>query len=132
MKRMKQEEKFPCLFRDKFCLPANKVYFCGHSLGPQPKSVDDYLKNILLDKWKHEIVEGHFKSPYAWADIGPKFDPLAICLLLMSSLTSGSAPLAYSYGYNFAPKAKSPSIPSSYSASLSETTRDLLLSTISS
>ena len=77
--------------------------------GPMSRSV---LAPALVNK-KVAPIPHSTESPYAWADIGPKFDPLAICLLLMSSLTSGSAPLAYSYGYNFAPKAKSPSIPSS-------------------
>ena len=50
-------------YRDKFHFPQfqgkNCIYFCGNSLGLQPKSVEGYIQQELED-WKKLGVEGHF------------------------------------------------------------------------
>ncbi|XP_023223752.1 kynureninase-like isoform X2 [Centruroides sculpturatus] len=49
------------------------LYFCGNSLGLQPKSVQNYVQNVL-DDWKHLGVESHFVGslPSALCDLYPK------------------------------------------------------------
>lgn len=41
------------------------IYFCGNSLGLQPKSVQAYLQQEL-DDWARLGVEGHFEGKNAW------------------------------------------------------------------
>jgi kynureninase len=56
-------------FRDQFFIPQHdgkdQAYFCGNSLGLQPKALpaalDEELKN-----WANNGVEGHFKGKYPW------------------------------------------------------------------
>lgn len=45
------------------------IYFCGHSLGLQPKGVEKYI-NRELDKWAKIGVYGHFmgETPWAYSD----------------------------------------------------------------
>src|SRR5437870_1316500 len=57
-------------FRDEFHLPRRPdgsplLYFCGHSLGLQPKRARALLEQEL-DDWANLGVEGHFcgKSPW--------------------------------------------------------------------
>ncbi len=56
-------------FRERFLFPQhngeNVVYFCGNSLGLQPKSVE-YLMNKELRDWAKYGVEGHFQAGYPW------------------------------------------------------------------
>ncbi|MER2997302.1 kynureninase [Pontibacter populi] len=56
-------------FRDKFYFPqVNKqdaIYFCGNSLGLQPKSAQMYIDNEMY-KWANLAVEGHFKGEEPW------------------------------------------------------------------
>ena len=66
-------------FRDKFWIPTLKsvlgkdnssneeevVYFCGNSLGLQPKTTKSYIEQELED-WKNLGVEGHFHSKNPW------------------------------------------------------------------
>ena len=57
-------------FRSYFHLPTQKngepyVYLCGNSLGLQPKSTADALKQELED-WKNLGVEGHFHAENPW------------------------------------------------------------------
>lgn len=57
-------------FRDRFNFPRDKngrspVYLCGNSLGLQPKSAVDYVKNEL-DNWHQYAVDGHFHSERPW------------------------------------------------------------------
>ena len=51
-------------FRERFYIPA-PVYLCGHSLGPQPKSVRAYVEQELKD-WEHLGVAGHFRARNPW------------------------------------------------------------------
>jgi kynureninase len=56
-------------FRERFLFPQHKGedvrYFCGNSLGLQPKSVS-YLMEKELRDWARYGVEGHFKAAYPW------------------------------------------------------------------
>ncbi len=56
-------------FRERFLFPKhedrNVYYFCGNSLGLQPKSVN-YLMSMELDDWAKHGVEGHFRARNPW------------------------------------------------------------------
>ena len=56
-------------FRNKFHIPVldgkEMIYFCGNSLGLQPKSVRKYVEQELYD-WEHLGVEGHFHGKNPW------------------------------------------------------------------
>jgi kynureninase len=57
-------------FRDRFHIPRNAAgepltYFCGHSLGLQPKAARDLVIEEL-DAWAKLGVEGHFKGDAPW------------------------------------------------------------------
>lgn len=56
-------------FRERFLFPQHEGrdvhYFCGNSLGLQPKSVR-YLMNAELDDWAKYGVEGHFQAKNPW------------------------------------------------------------------
>ncbi len=56
-------------FRERFHFPQHNgkdvYYFCGNSLGLQPKSVE-YLMNAELRDWARHGVEGHFRAAYPW------------------------------------------------------------------
>lgn len=63
-------------FRDEFLIPPHKgqdsqsvdsVYFCGNSLGLQPRAVREAV-NTELDYWGELGVEGHFKGRLPWMD----------------------------------------------------------------
>jgi kynureninase len=68
-------------FRDEFLIPPHEghdsppldsrpldsVYFCGNSLGLQPRAVRDAV-NAELDYWGELGVEGHFKGRLPWMD----------------------------------------------------------------
>lgn len=57
-------------FRDEFCLPLHsdgqpQTYFCGNSLGLQPKQLQQEMDQELA-AWRELGVEGHFKGRYPW------------------------------------------------------------------
>lgn len=56
-------------FRERFHFPkspgGNGLYFCGHSLGLQPKDTRKAIETEL-DSWATYGVEGHFEGPYPW------------------------------------------------------------------
>jgi kynureninase len=56
-------------FRERFLFPQHNgqdtVYFCGNSLGLQPKSVS-YLMEKELRDWAAHGVEGHFRAANPW------------------------------------------------------------------
>ena len=57
-------------YREKFYLPVGSngkplIYFCGNSLGLQPKDATRYLDESL-QKWQQQAVEGHFRDPGPW------------------------------------------------------------------
>jgi kynureninase len=57
-------------FRERFFLPRRAdgtplIYFCGHSLGLQPKAARDLVIGEL-DAWAQRGVEGHFRGDAPW------------------------------------------------------------------
>lgn len=56
-------------FRDQFYFPlfegGNALYFCGNSLGLQPKGIQAALEHEL-DHWREHAVEGHFRGEMPW------------------------------------------------------------------
>ena len=59
-------------FRKRFHFPKhtdgkNKIYFCGNSLGLQPKTAKNHIQN-LLENWQKLGVEGHFAGMQPFAD----------------------------------------------------------------
>jgi len=64
-------------FRDAFHLPRRPdgsplIYFCGHSLGLQPKAVKALIEQEL-DDWAKLGVEGHFKGTRPWYSYHEQF-----------------------------------------------------------
>lgn len=55
--------------RGEFLIPKHKhneqIYFCGNSLGLQPRGARAHVLQVL-DKWSHEAVEGHFTGQAQW------------------------------------------------------------------
>lgn len=55
--------------RGEFHVPphdgAEQAYFCGNSLGLQPKGARAVVDEVM-DKWAREAVEGHFLQPAPW------------------------------------------------------------------
>lgn len=56
-------------FRSQFHIPQHDsrdmAYFCGNSLGLQPKGARAYVDEVM-DKWARDAVEGHFLEPSPW------------------------------------------------------------------
>jgi kynureninase len=57
-------------FRDQFYFPEDKngqdkLYFCGNSLGLQPKICKSYIDEVLKD-WSTYGVDGHTEAKYPW------------------------------------------------------------------
>jgi kynureninase len=57
-------------FRDEFWIPrhhdgSRQLYFCGNSLGLQPRRLQDAM-SAELEAWKTHGVEGHFKGELPW------------------------------------------------------------------
>ena len=50
------------------------IYFCGNSLGLQPKSAQAYIQKEL-DNWADMAVDGHFHGEDAWYHIRKKSKP---------------------------------------------------------
>lgn len=67
-----QDEKDPLKgFRSRFHIPIRNnrqsIYFCGNSLGLQPKVTQSYVQQEM-DSWQENGVEGHFRGSFPWAD----------------------------------------------------------------
>ena len=65
--------------REAFHIPmradgTEHVYFCGHSLGLQPKTVGNVVQEEL-DSWSRRAVDGHFESPRPWLTYHERFAP---------------------------------------------------------
>jgi kynureninase len=75
--KMDQEDPLSS-YRDRFLFPKingkEAIYFCGNSLGLQPKSVGDYL-NKELGNWAELAVDGHFEGEDAWLYVRQKSKP---------------------------------------------------------
>ncbi len=56
-------------FRDRFLIPrhgdSDQLYFCGNSLGLQPKTTREALL-AELDDWAEHAVEAHFRGRHPW------------------------------------------------------------------
>jgi len=65
-------------FRNEFYFPKiegkDAIYFCGNSLGLQPRSTKEYIQREL-DNWAELAVDGHFKGEDAWYHIRKKSKP---------------------------------------------------------
>ncbi len=57
------------IFRDQFHIPIHKgkevVYFCGNSLGLQPKNTAEAM-TLEMQKWQQDAVKGHFSGEFPW------------------------------------------------------------------
>ncbi len=66
------------VFRDRFHFPSlgtpELVYFTGHSLGLQPKTVKAAVE-LELDEWAKYGVEGHFHSTNPWYSYHERLTP---------------------------------------------------------
>jgi kynureninase len=65
--------------RDAFRMPVRAdgspcIYFCGHSLGLQPKSVARVIEEEL-ESWARRGVEGHFESQRPWLSYHERLAP---------------------------------------------------------
>jgi len=68
---LEQDKKDPLAhFRGRFHFPVTEsgdpfIYFCGNSLGLQPDTAEQYIKEEL-DAWKKLGVEGHLNAKRPW------------------------------------------------------------------
>lgn len=81
----KMDEQDPLAhFKDKFFYPQingkPSIYFCGNSLGLQPKSVRQEVQ-AELDAWAERGVEGHFNGDSPWVDARLRSKPILAKLL---------------------------------------------------
>ena len=71
-------------FRDKFLFPKvngqEAIYFCGNSLGLQPKTTRSYLDQELQN-WANKAVDGHFHGEDAWYHVRKKSKPALAVLV---------------------------------------------------
>jgi kynureninase len=66
-------------FRDEFCIPgrddgSDLHYFCGHSLGLQPRAVESVIREEL-QAWSQRAVRGHFEGPLPWMEYSNELRP---------------------------------------------------------
>ncbi|WP_200974947.1 kynureninase [Echinicola sp. 20G] len=70
-RKMDQQDELS-VFREKFFFPKvngkEAIYFCGNSLGLQPKSVREYLEKDL-ESWADKAVDGHFDGDSPWFSV---------------------------------------------------------------
>ncbi len=57
-------------YRERFLIPKSRnghacLYFCGNSLGLQPRTAQSYIEQELRD-WAEFGVEGHFHAKHPW------------------------------------------------------------------
>ncbi len=67
-------------YRDQFYFPQHQgkptLYFCGNSLGLQPKSATHYLDQEM-NRWRELGVEGHFNGEVPWTTFHKALEPAA-------------------------------------------------------
>jgi kynureninase len=73
-----QDNKDPLKgYRSRFFIPQKNskdlIYFCGNSLGLQPKTVKEHI-NIELKDWQDLGVEGHFEGTNPWFGYHKQFE----------------------------------------------------------
>lgn len=65
-------------YRTNFHFPKvegkDAIYFCGNSLGLQPKTTEAYIQRAL-NNWAEKAVDGHFHGEDAWYHIRKKSKP---------------------------------------------------------
>lgn len=117
-------------FRNQFFIPHKKgqplIYFCGNSLGLQPKITQSFIQQEL-DDWKNLGVEGHFSGKNPWFYYHHFFVEMANIVgatneevVVMNTLTSNLHAMLISF---YQPKGKrtkilieAPTFPSDYYA----------------
>lgn len=71
-------------YKSRFFIPKangkDAIYFCGNSLGLQPKTVKDFVQKEL-DCWAEKGVEGHFKGENPWIDARLPSKPILATLV---------------------------------------------------
>jgi kynureninase len=81
-------------FRSRFCLLPNKTYFCGNSLGLQPRDAETAMLQDLAD-WRNLAIDGYWHAKQPWMtypqSMGGTLSRLAGCLerevTVMNALT---------------------------------------------
>lgn len=81
----KMDEEDPLsAFRDKFHIPERNgkaaIYFCGNSLGLQPKTAKAYLDSEM-GSWAGKGVEGHFEGENPWLYARKRSKPILASIL---------------------------------------------------
>ena len=70
--------------RDEFLIPPHgdgeQAYFCGNSLGLQPRAVRAALEREL-DSWATRAVEGHFEGEHPWMRVQDELTPTLAALI---------------------------------------------------
>ncbi|MCX2744383.1 kynureninase [Mangrovivirga sp. M17] len=65
-------------FRDEYYIPKvngqSSIYFCGNSLGLQPKRTEKYLEHEMK-QWREMGVEGHFEGDTPWYESHARSKP---------------------------------------------------------
>lgn len=79
------DEKDPLRhFKAQFLFPKidgkDVIYFCGNSLGLQPRAVNDFLQTEIR-AWAERGVEGHFTGDNPWVDARKRSKPLLATLV---------------------------------------------------
>lgn len=74
-----------CDYREQFHLPRNAdgtpaIYFCGNSLGLQPKTTASYLQQEL-DDWQALGVRGHMQANRPWLPYHEQISPLTAAIV---------------------------------------------------
>lgn len=79
---IEQDQKDPLRkYRDQFLIPKvngkDSIYFCGNSLGLQPKAARIETEKVFTN-WENLAVEGHFEGDDPWTKYHERFrEPLA-------------------------------------------------------
>src|SRR3990167_256141 len=56
IKQLDQQDSL-ATYREYFHLPKDTLYFCGHSLGPMPKSVPEHVNEIMQAQWGEKAIQ---------------------------------------------------------------------------
>jgi len=52
-------------FRSRFYFPQDKIYFCGNSLGLQPRAAEEAVRQELAD-WRDLAIDGYWQARNPW------------------------------------------------------------------
>ncbi|MCS7188418.1 MAG: kynureninase [Bacteroidia bacterium] len=97
------------MYRQLFVIPRRTkdeewIYFCGHSLGAQPKAAHSYVRRVM-EEWGWEGVNGYFSDRARWVDyadrLRSKLAPLLGAptegIVIANTLTTNLHLLLYSF-----------------------------------